>query len=125
MRTVRIHEPGGAEVLKVEDLDVPEPRSGEVRVRVHVLYGQASGPVKPIDPQELNRLGSLFLTRPTLFHYVSTRDELERRARDLFEWIMQGAVRVRIDRTFPLEDAAEAHRYLEGRQTRGKVLLTP
>jgi NADPH2:quinone reductase len=90
-----------------------------------VLYGQASGPVEPIDPQELNRLGSLFLTRPTLFNYVSTRDELERRTSDLFGWIKDGRVRVRIDRTFPLEEAAEAHRYLEGRRTRGKVLLTP
>ncbi len=90
-----------------------------------VLYGQASGPVDPIDPQELNRLGSLFLTRPTLFHYVADRDELERRATDLFGWIASGEVEVRIDRTFPLQEAAEAHRYLEGRRTRGKVLLIP
>lgn len=90
-----------------------------------VLYGQASGPVDPLDPQELNRHGSLYLTRPSLFHYVAERDELERRARDLFGWIADGEIEARIDRTFPLEEAADAHRYLEGRRTRGKVLLVP
>lgn len=90
-----------------------------------VLYGQSSGEVDPLDPQELNRKGSLFLTRPNLAHYVAERDELERRARDLFGWIAKGTIEVRIDRTFPLEEAAEAHRYLEGRKTRGKVLLIP
>lgn len=90
-----------------------------------VLYGQSSGEVDPLDPQELNRKGSLFLTRPNLAHYVAERDELERRASDLFGWIANGTIEVRIDRTFPLEEAAEAHRYLEGRKTRGKVLLIP
>lgn len=90
-----------------------------------VLYGQASGPVEPLDPQELNRHGSLYLTRPSLFDYVAERDELERRARDLFGWIADGEIEGRIDRTFPLEEAADAHRYLEGRRTRGKVLLVP
>ncbi len=90
-----------------------------------VLYGQASGPVEPLDPQQLNRHGSLFLTRPSLFHYVAEREELEGRASDLFDWIQSGEIDVRIDRTFPLEDAAEAHRYLEGRNTQGKVLLVP
>lgn len=90
-----------------------------------VLYGQASGPVDPVDPQDLNRLGSLFLTRPTLFHYIAKREELERRARDLFGWLAKGDVKVRIDRTFALEEAAEAHRYLEQRKTQGKVLLIP
>lgn len=90
-----------------------------------VLYGQASGPVEPLDPQELNKHGSLFLTRPSLFHYVDEREELERRASDLYGWLASGDIEVRIDRTFPLEDAAEAHRYLEGRNTQGKVLLVP
>lgn len=90
-----------------------------------VLYGQASGAVDPLDPQELNRLGSLFLTRPTLFHHIVARDELERRASDLFGWITSGRVQVRIDRSFPLDEAADAHRYLEARKTRGKVLLVP
>ena len=90
-----------------------------------VLYGQASGPVDPVDPQELNRLGSLFLTRPMLFHYIAERRDLERRASDLFGWIAKGEIAVRIDRTFALEEAADAHRYLEGRETLGKVLLLP
>lgn len=90
-----------------------------------VLYGAASGPVDPLDPQELNRRGSLFLTRPTLAHYTAQRAELERRANDLFGWIADGRLEVRIDRTFALEEAADAHRYLEGRQTQGKLLLVP
>lgn len=90
-----------------------------------VLYGQASGPVAPLDPQELNAHGSLFLTRPSLFHYVAERDELERCAGELFQWIADGRFEVRIDRRFPLGEAHEAHRYLEARNTQGKVLLTP
>lgn len=90
-----------------------------------VLYGQSSGPVPPFDPQILNRKGSLFLTRPTLAHYIATREELLWRSDELFHWIKNGELKVRIDRTFPLSAAAEAHRYLEGRQTRGKVLLLP
>jgi NADPH2:quinone reductase len=90
-----------------------------------VLYGQSSGPVPPLDPQVLNRKGSLFLTRPTLGHYIETRDELLARATDLFGWIASGQLDVRIDQTFPLAQAADAHRYLEDRQTKGKVLLIP
>jgi NADPH:quinone reductase len=90
-----------------------------------VLYGQSSGPVPPVDPQVLNSKGSLFLTRPTVGHYVATRQELLARAKDLFDWIQQGTLKVRIDRTYPLRDAAEAHRALERRATAGKVLLVP
>ncbi len=90
-----------------------------------VLYGQASGPVDPIDPQLLNQKGALFLTRPTLGPYIATREELLQRANDLFEWIQAGKLKVNIDQTFSLADAAEAHRYMEGRQTKGKVLLVP
>jgi len=90
-----------------------------------VLFGQSSGPVPPLDPQVLNRKGSLYLTRPTLVHYIATREELLWRSGELFTWIKDGELKVRIDRTFPLSVAAEAHRYLEGRQTRGKVLLIP
>ncbi|MGC9468118.1 MAG: quinone oxidoreductase family protein [Anaerolineae bacterium] len=90
-----------------------------------VLYGQASGPVEPLDPQVLNRKGSLFLTRPTLGDYIATRDELERRTSDLFAWMADGELKVSIDRAFPLEEAAAAHRYVEGRKTQGKVLLLP
>lgn len=90
-----------------------------------VLYGQASGAVEPLDPQELNQRGSLFLTRPSLGHYVAERSELESRAGDLFGWIAAGDLDVRVDTTFPLEEAGDAHRYLEGRNTHGKVLLVP
>jgi NADPH2:quinone reductase len=90
-----------------------------------VLYGQSSGPVPPLDPQVLNSKGSLFLTRPTLAHYIATRDELLSRSNDLFGWIANGELDVQIDRTFPLDQAADAHRYLEDRHTKGKVLLIP
>ena len=90
-----------------------------------VLYGQSSGPVAPIDPQVLNRKGSLFLTRPTINHYLLTRAELLRRSGDLFGWIADGSLSVRIGGEFPLDRAAEAHAELEGRRTTGKLLLIP
>lgn len=90
-----------------------------------VLCGQSSGAVAPFDPQILNAKGSLFLTRPTLAHYIADRAELLWRANDLFTWMRAGKLRVRIDRTFPLADAASAHRYLESRQAIGKLLLIP
>ena len=90
-----------------------------------VLFGQSSGPVPPVDPQVLNTKGSLYLTRPTLTHYTASSSELLTRARDLFAWMEAGKLQVRIDRTFPLADAAAAHRALEGRETKGKVLLLP
>lgn len=88
-----------------------------------VLFGQSSGPVEPIDPQLLNQKGSLFLTRPSLGHYTATREELLRRAGELFSWIEAGELSVRIGAEFSLEDAAAAHRALESRSTTGKVLL--
>jgi len=90
-----------------------------------VFYGQASGPVGSIDPQELSARGSLFLTRPTLAHYILTRAELVARAGDVFGWIRDGKLTLRIEREFALADAARAHRALEGRETTGKVLLIP
>jgi NADPH2:quinone reductase len=90
-----------------------------------VLYGQSSGPVAPVDPQTLNAKGSLFLTRPTLAHYIATHEELVARSNDVLTSIAQGTLRRRIDKTFPLAQAAEAHRYLEERKTEGKVLLIP
>ena len=90
-----------------------------------VLYGQSSGAVPPLDPQVLNAKGSLFLTRPTLAHYAADRAELLSRTGDLFGWLAAGQLRLRIDATFPLAQAADAHRYLEGRHTKGKVLLLP
>lgn len=89
-----------------------------------VLFGQSSGPVGPIDPLRLAR-GSYFLTRPSLPHYTATRDELLMRADDVFGLVARGELRVRIDKTFPLAEAAEAHRALTARATTGKVLLVP
>jgi NADPH:quinone reductase len=90
-----------------------------------VLFGQSSGAVPPFDPSILNQKGSLFLTRPSLFHYISTSTELKKRADDLFSWVIEDKITVRIDRTFPLEEAAKAHEALESRTTAGKVLLLP
>ena len=90
-----------------------------------VLYGQSSGPVGPFDPQILNQKGSLFLTRPTVGHYVATRAELLERASAVLGWVEDGSLQVRIGREFPLAAAAEAHSELEGRRTTGKVLLIP
>ena len=90
-----------------------------------VSYGNASGAVPPFSPLVLSQKGSLFLTRPTLAHYTLTRAELRARTDDLFAWIADGTLKVRIGATFPLTAAAEAHRALESRATTGKVLLLP
>ncbi len=90
-----------------------------------VLYGQSSGPIGAFDPQILNQKGSLFLTRPSLGHYTATREELLQRAGEVLGWIRDGKLRLRTEFEFPLKDAAEAHRALEGRKTTGKVLLIP
>jgi NADPH:quinone reductase len=120
---------GGAGVNVVYDSVGKDTFDGSVaslRIRgTLVLFGQSSGPVPPFDPQVLNAKGSLYLTRPTLVHYLITREELLWRANDIFSWIASSDLRVRIDTSFPLADAAEAHRYLEARKTQGKVLLLP
>jgi NADPH2:quinone reductase len=90
-----------------------------------VLYGQSSGPVGPIDPGILAAKGSLFLTRPSLFAYTATREELLQRAGDVLGWIRDGKLKLRMEFEFPLKDVVEAHRALEGRKTTGKVLLLP
>ena len=91
---------------------------------VLALFGQSSGKVAPFDPLSLQK-GSYFLTRPTIVHYATERSELERRSRDLFDWLASGALRLRTEFEFPLKDAADAHRALEARATTGKVLLIP
>lgn len=119
--------PGGVDVVYdsvgrdtfLSSLDCLRPRG------MLVLYGQSSGAVDPIDPQVLSRKGSLYLTRPTLGHYTADAGELRRRAGELFAWVTAGDLEVRIDRTFALEQAADAHRYVEARLTKGKVLLLP
>ena len=90
-----------------------------------VLYGQSSGPIGAFDPQVLNQKGSLFLTRPSLGHYTATREELQQRAGEVLGWIRDGKLKLRTELEFPLKDAAQAHRALEGRKTTGKVLLIP
>ena len=90
-----------------------------------VSYGNASGPVPPIEPLLLGRGGSLFLTRPTLAHYIADRAELELRAGEVLGWVRDGQLALRIHREYPLEGAAEAHRDLESRRTAGKLLLVP
>lgn len=90
-----------------------------------VLFGAASGPVPPLDPNELQTKGSLFLTRPSLFHYIADDAELRSRAADVLGWIAAGELKLRIEDEYPLARAADAHRALEGRKTTGKVLLLP
>jgi NADPH2:quinone reductase len=90
-----------------------------------VLFGGASGPVPPFDPIILSQKGSLFLTRPSLTHYIATREELEQRAGDIFHWISEGKLKLRIEHVYKLEQAQQAHRDLEGRKTTGKLLLIP
>jgi NADPH2:quinone reductase len=95
-----------------------------LRVRgMLVLFGYASGPVTAVDPSLLNAKGSLFFTRPSLAHYIATREELVWRATEVMDLVAAGTLRVRIDELFPLERAADAHRLLEGRGTTGKLLL--
>jgi NADPH:quinone reductase len=90
-----------------------------------VLYGAASGPVPPVDPQRLAAGGSLYLTRPTLGSYIATRDELLTRANALFRWIRQGTLKVRIGGRYPLDQAARAQEDLASRGTTGKLILLP
>lgn len=90
-----------------------------------VLFGGASGPVPPVDPQRLNRGGSLFLTRPTMVDYTADPVERAQRWAQVSGWVADGALELRVGGTYPLADAAQAHRALEGRQTTGKVLLLP
>jgi NADPH2:quinone reductase len=92
---------------------------------VLVLFGQSSGPVPPFDLARLGGGGSLFVTRPTLAHYLLDRAELVERSSDILGWVEQGELEVTIDRALPLAKAAEAHRLLEGRKTSGKLLLKP
>ncbi|HSE40697.1 MAG TPA: quinone oxidoreductase [Acidobacteriota bacterium] len=90
-----------------------------------VLFGQSSGAVPPFNPALLAQKGSLFLTRPSLAHYMLTREELMQRTNELFDWIRSGAVKIHIDSTFKLAQASDAHRKLESRASSGKILLVP
>jgi NADPH2:quinone reductase len=90
-----------------------------------VTFGNASGAVPAVEPLLLNQKGSLYLTRPALGHYVATREELLGRANDVLGWVASGKLKLRIDRTYPLAKAAQAHIDLAGRATSGKLLLIP
>ena len=90
-----------------------------------VLYGAASGQVPPLDPQRLNSGGSLFLTRPTMVHYISDDEELRWRSGEIFSWIAKGELDVRIGGTYPLAQARQAQEDLAARRTTGKLLLLP
>lgn len=111
-----VYDGVGAETLK-RGLALLRPRG------MMVAFGNASGRPPQIDPLLLSSLGSLYLTRPTIFDYIASREDLERRAADLFGWISEGKLHVLVGARFPLRDAEKAHRALEGRRTRGKVLL--
>jgi len=89
-----------------------------------VSFGNASGPPKPIPPNMLAQKGSLYLTRPTLFHYIATREQLENSAKELFDIVTRGKVKIEVQQRFALKDAAEAHRALQARQTTGSTILT-
>jgi len=90
-----------------------------------VLFGGASGAVPPFDPIALSQKGSLFLTRPSLLHYIATRQELEQRSSDVFSAVAAGKLKLRIGHVYKLEEVQQAHRDLEGRKTTGKILLVP
>ena len=100
-----------------KDLNVLRPRG------YLVLFGGASGAVPPFDLIKLSQKGSLYITRPTLAHYTATREELEWRAREVMQWIVDGDLNLRIHKVYPLTEAEQAHRDLEGRKTTGKLLL--
>jgi NADPH2:quinone reductase len=102
----------------MKSLDCLRPRG------LMVSFGNSSGPVDPFPPAILAQKGSLFLTRPTMYHYMTTREELERAAAELFEVVGSGKVKIEIGQRFPLKDAAEAHRQLETRRTTGSTVLT-
>ena len=100
-----------------KDLNVMRPR-GYV-----VLFGGSSGAVPPFDLLELTKHGSLFVTRPSLQHYIATRPELEQRSSDVLQSMVRGELKMRIYKAYPLKEAQQAHRDLEGRKTTGKLLL--
>jgi NADPH2:quinone reductase len=103
----------------MDSLDCLRPRG------LMISFGNASGPPPAIPALELARRGSLFLTRPSLFHYLESREELEAAARELFRMVRQGRVRIRIGQRYPLAAAAQAHRDLEARRTIGSTVLVP
>ncbi len=113
-----VYDGVGADTF-MKGLDLLRPRG------MMVTFGNASGPVPEISPLVLSQKGSLFLTRPTMAHYLQTREELLSRSQDLFSWLESGRLEVHIDHRYPLAEASAAHAALEARETTGKVLLRP
>ncbi len=113
-----VYDSVGADTLQ-KSLNCLRPRG------YMVLYGHSSGPVPAVEPAQLASKGSLFFTRPSLAHYSATREETVLRSSDLFRWVQEGQLKVRVDHVFPLAEAAKAHEALGGRKTTGKVLLVP
>ncbi|HBY63373.1 MAG TPA: NADPH:quinone reductase [Solibacterales bacterium] len=113
-----VYDSVGASTFE-KSLDCLRPRG------MMVSFGNASGAVPPIQPLLLSQKGSLYLTRPNLAHFMQTREELDSRAASLFAWIAAGQLKTRVDRAYPLADAAQAHRDLEARKTTGKLVLVP
>ena len=107
-----------AEIWIVRSLDCLQPRG------MMVTFGQTSGAIDPIAPVLLSQKGSLFLTRPVLFHYIERRDALEASASELFEVVASGKVRINVNQRFALKDAADAHKALEACATSGSTILT-
>jgi len=108
---------GVGQATFLKGLDCLKPRG------MMVTFGQSSGPIGTFDPLTLSAKGSLYLTRPTLATYIAERTDLEWRSRDLFAWIASGKLKIRIDKIYPLAEAAQAQRDLEGRKTTGKLVL--
>jgi NADPH2:quinone reductase len=126
----RVHEfTGGAGVPVVYDSVGKTTFDGSMACLhprgILVLYGGSSGAVPPFDLIQLSTRGSLYVTRPTLKDYTATREELVRRASDVLGWVAEGSLKLRLEHSYPLADAAQAHRDLEARKTTGKVLLIP
>ena len=112
-----VYDSVGSDTFR-RSLDCLRPRG------LMVSFGQSSGPVEPFSPNLLQQKGSLFLTRPTLFHYIASRAELEASTAELFEIVGSGGVRIEVKQRFPLAEAADAHRALEARATSGSTILT-
>jgi NADPH:quinone reductase-like Zn-dependent oxidoreductase len=132
MRAIEVHRNGGPEVLEGTERPDPQPCAGQLLVQDGAagvnfmdICRREGGPVPPVELQRLAAGGSLFVTQPTLGSYVASRGELLRRAGDLFSWIQQCRLSVRIGGTYPLNEAARAHEDLGSRGTTGKLLLLP
>jgi NADPH:quinone reductase len=134
MKAVRVHKPGGPEGMAYEDVPDPTAGAGQAVIKgldclrprgMMVVYGQASGPVAPVDTALLSAKGCLYLTRVNLGTYTATRQELEERSGDIFHWVGSGQLKVHVFGEYPLAEAAKAQAALEHRETIGKVLLVP